>query len=81
MTEPDAANAAYSFIPAGLRVEATWPEGCEPESMVVEINDRPVTGELVTHVVMTLMNARDIAPDLISTELSAPSTVEEGTAR
>jgi hypothetical protein len=72
--------AAYPFVPAGLRVEATWPDGCKPASMVVEINDRPVTAELVQLVVTTLANATEVTPDLIDAALIDPDQ-QRGVAR
>lgn len=70
------------FTPAALRVEASWPEGCEPESLVVEINDQTVTAELVSHVVMTLFTATNVKPDRIDAQLvGAEPALEGGTAR
>jgi hypothetical protein len=85
-THTPAPPATYPPFPqAGLRVEATWSaqDAGIPESVVVEINDKPITGDLVTHVVMALFTAGgDVKPALIAAELvdSQPAT-EGGTAR
>lgn len=63
-------NVFPPFVPAGLRVEATWPEGSSPESMVVEINDQPVTPELVNHVITALANATDVTPELVTASIT-----------
>jgi hypothetical protein len=69
MTEPTE-SVFPQFVPAGLRVEATWPEGSSPESMVVEINDQPVTAELVNHVITALANATDVDPELVTASIT-----------
>jgi hypothetical protein len=79
-------NATFTPYPQpGLRVEATWPTRPDgkPESLVVEVNDQPVTPELVNQVITALSNAcGEVEPALITAALVDKQPVMEGgTAR
>lgn len=74
-------NLYPAYPQPGLRVEATWHErpDWKLDVVVVEVNDRPVTPELVSHVVTALVNASGgVDPALITAQLVDRQPVMEG---